>query len=71
MKKTWAGINNLITSKNRTCHINQIQHGSQTIDDPMLMANAFNDFLLVLVLILTKQYPKHLYHRLVSLKIEL
>ena len=43
-KKTWAGINNLIRSNKKTSYISQIQHDNQTINDPKLMANAFNNF---------------------------
>jgi len=44
MKKNWAGINELIRSKNKFSYINQIQIGNNTINDPKLMANAFNNF---------------------------
>ena len=44
MRKTWAGINDLIRSSHRSTHINQIQHNNETITEPKLMADAFNNF---------------------------
>ena len=44
MKKTWAGINDLIRSSHKIAHITQIRHNNETINDPKMMADAFNNF---------------------------
>ena len=44
MKKTWKGINELITSKSSHNYINQLNIKEKMVNEPVQIANAFNDF---------------------------
>ena len=44
MKKTWIGIKDLITSKQKSISVNQIKNGDRVLDDPADICNSFNDF---------------------------
>ena len=46
MKKTWKGINEIISirSKSSPNLVNQINHNNILIDDPKLISDTFNDF---------------------------
>ena len=44
MKKTWKGINELISSKNKSTTINQIEHNKTLITDSQKITDTFNDF---------------------------
>ena len=46
MKKTWKGINEIITTRANSTPklINQIIHKNILIDDPKLISDTFNDF---------------------------
>ena len=65
MKKTWKGINELISNSNKSTHISQIQHNNTTISDPKGMADTFNNFSIIflqmLALIQIKPFQKTLY----------
>ena len=44
MKKTWKGINELISSRSLLNNVNQLNITNETITDPSKIANAFNNF---------------------------
>ena len=46
MKKTWKGINEIISIRPNSSSklINQIRHNNILIDDPKLISDTFNDF---------------------------
>ena len=45
MKKTWKGINEIISNNRKSpLSISQISHNKTTINDPDQIANAFNNF---------------------------
>ena len=44
MKKTWKGINELISSRFHNSNINHLNVNEEVITDSTLIANAFNDF---------------------------
>ena len=48
MKKTWKGINEIISVRLKSSPklINQIKHNIILIDDPKLISDTFNDFVI-------------------------
>ena len=44
MKKTWKGFNELIGSRRSSFNISEIYDSNSSIDDPVEIANTFNNF---------------------------
>ena len=58
MKKTWKGINDLIRSNNKSTKVNYILQNNQSITEPKIMANAFNNFFANVGPTIDKEIPK-------------
>ena len=44
MKKTWKGIREIINTKSSMSYTSQINHNGLTINEPIIIANTFNNF---------------------------